>query len=126
VRAIRAAALLSVAIFVATGSSQLMAASAAPEGATLFRQRCAACHTDIAGQPAKVGPNLSGVVGRKAATTTFAYSPALKASGLVWDRANLDRYLAAPAKAVPGTKMVIAVSNKAERDAIVTYLAKKR
>lgn len=125
-KAINAATLFAVAALAAAGSTQLLAAPAAPDGATLFRQRCQACHTDVAGQPARVGPNLSGVVGRKAATTTFAYSPALKASGLVWNKANLDRYLAAPAKTVPGTKMVIAVSNKAERDAIVAHLAKKR
>ena len=122
----KAATRAAIAALLGAASTPLIAAPAAPDGALLFRQRCQACHTDIAGQPARVGPNLSGVVGRKAATTKFAYSPALQAAGLVWTKANLDRYLAAPAKTVPGTRMVIAVPNQAERAAIVAHLARKR
>lgn len=123
---LKAAALAATAVVLAIGSPQLIAAPPAPDGAKIFRQRCQACHTDVAGEPAKVGPNLAGVVGRKAAATKFAYSPALKSSGLVWTKANLDRYLAAPTKTVPGTRMVIAVSAKPDRDALIAYLAKKR
>jgi cytochrome c len=102
------------------------AAPPAPDGAVVFRQRCQACHTDEAGKPARVGPNLAGVVGRKAAATDFNYSAALKGSGLTWNRENLDRYLAAPSKAVPGTRMVIALTDPVQRKALIDYLAKKR
>lgn len=95
----------------------------APNGDQLFRQRCAMCHSVDRARTTPLGPNLVGVVGRKAGATTFAYSPQLKASGLTWNAATLDRYLAAPTRVVPGTKMVIAVPNPAERAALVSYLA---
>lgn len=101
-------------------------AAAAPDGATLFRQRCASCHSVTPGKNTPLAPNLAGVVGRKAATATFNYSPALKASNVVWNRANLDRYLTAPARMVPGTRMVIAVPNPQQRAAILDYLATTR
>lgn len=119
-------ALVTAALLAISTSSLSYAAAGAPDGATLFKQRCAVCHSDVAGQPARLGPNLAGVVGRKAAATGFNYSPALKATGLTWNKANLDRFLAAPAKTVPGTRMVIAVPGKAERDAIIAHLEKKR
>lgn len=95
----------------------------APSGDQLFRQRCAMCHSVDRARTTPLGPNLAGVVGRKAGATTFAYSPQLKASGLTLNAATLDRYLAAPTRVVPGTKMVIAVPNAAERAALVSYLA---
>lgn len=100
------------------------AAPPAADGQTLFRQRCQACHTDQAGQPAKVGPNLSGVIGRKAATARFNYSPALKASKLTWTRENLDKFLSGPAKMIPGTRMVISVTDAGQRKALIDYLGK--
>ena len=67
---------------------------------------------------------MSGVAGRKAAATTFNYSPALRASGLTWTRANLDRYITAPSRMVPGTRMVIAVSDAAQRAALLNFLTR--
>lgn len=96
----------------------------APDGASLFRQRCASCHAVTPGARATLGPNLAGVVGRKAASTTFNYSSALKASNLTWTRANLDRFLTAPGRMVPGTRMVIGVSDAQQRTAILNYLAR--
>ncbi len=115
------AALLAVAAIIPA-----VAAPAPIDGAALFRQRCGACHIVPAGKPQVLAPSLSGVVGRKAASTTFNYSPALKASGLTWTRANLDRYLSGPSRMVPGTRMVIAVSDPAQRAALVNYLATTR
>jgi cytochrome c len=80
----------------------------------------------VAGQPARVGPNLAGVVGRKAASTAFNYSPALKASGLTWTRANLDRFLTGPARMVPGTRMSVVMSDAAQRAAVIQYLSQAR
>lgn len=96
--------------------------TSAPNGQQLYKQRCLACHSIAPGAASSIGPNLAGIAGRKAATTGFAYSPALKASGLVWTKANLDDYLAAPTRKVPGTRMVIAVSDPTQRAAIVQYL----
>lgn len=104
------------------GAQAALASASAPNGDMLFRQRCAMCHSTSAGRQMPMGPNLSGVVGRKAGATPFNYSPALKKSGLTWTRTNLDRYLAAPARMVPGTKMVVTVPNAADRAALTAYL----
>jgi cytochrome c len=94
-------------------------------GQTIYRQRCASCH----GNPTRIStlaPNLAGIVGRKAASTKFNYSPALKASGLTWTRANLDRFLSAPMRMVPGTRMVLSVTDPVQRAALLDYLASRR
>jgi cytochrome c len=101
------------------------AQSAAPTGEQLFRQRCAACHSVVAGKNG-VGPSLTGVVGRKAASTKYAYSAALKKSNLTWTRASLDRYLSGPARMVPGTKMTYALSDQTQRTAVIQYLSQSR
>lgn len=98
----------------------------AVDGAQLFKQRCSICHKIEAGKTGNLGPNLAGVVGRKAATTTFKYSPTLTSSGLVWTKPNLDRYLAAPTKMVPGTRMVISVPDAKQRSALIEFLAKAK
>lgn len=114
---------LALAGLALLGSAPADAAGAAPAGEALFRQRCQVCHSAVAAKPSTVGPNLAGVVGRKAGATAFAYSPALKASKFNWDRASLDRFLTAPTKMVPGTRMVISVTDKAQRSALIEYLA---
>jgi cytochrome c len=99
----------------------IQAAPAALSGDALFRQRCAMCHQVAAGRASPLGPNLRGVVGRKAGSTTFNYSPAMKASGLTWNAATLDSYLLSPQRTVPGTKMMVSVPNAAQRRALIGY-----
>ncbi|WP_287320865.1 hypothetical protein [Mesorhizobium sp.] len=71
----------------------------------------------------KAGPGLGGIVGRPAGSMEgFRYSEALKSSGLVWDEATLDRFLAAPREVVPKTTMMMAVSKPEDRQNIVAYL----
>jgi cytochrome c len=105
-----------------------LAAPAGPNGDVLFHQRCQSCHVVTAGKASTVGPNLYGVVGRKAASAPvpFNYSAALRNSGLVWNRANLDKYLTAPSRMVPGTRMVIALPDPTQRMAIIDYLARAK
>jgi cytochrome c len=101
-----------------------LAQSAAPAGNSLFKQRCAICHSVIKGKAGGVGPNLAGVMGRKSgAASGYAYSAGMKKANIVWNAATLDRYMAAPAKMVPGTKMVIAISDAKQRAALIAYLA---
>lgn len=104
----------------------LQAAPAGPDGDLLFRQRCSMCHSVVPSQPKPLAPGLSGVVGRKAASTQFNYSAALKASNLTWTKPNLDRYLSAPMRMVPGTRMAVSVPDAAQRAALIKYLETKK
>lgn len=85
---------------------------------------CAACHSIEPGGASGAGPNLAGVVGRNAGTLAgFAYSDAMKGSGITWSEAELDAFIANPAAKVPGTSMAAgAVSDEAKRAAIIAYL----
>jgi cytochrome c len=126
VRIIPSLSVLATGVAVASMTPCASAAPAAINGETLFRQRCQMCHSVTAAAPATLGPNLKGVVGRPAASTAFNYSAALKQSKLTWTQANLDRYLSAPAKLVPGTRMAIALSDPAQRAAVIKFLSTTR
>jgi cytochrome c len=104
-----------------------MAANAAGnvhEGAEVFK-RCAVCHTTEKGGGDGLGPNLSGVIGRKAAQRPgFAYSPALKKAGLTWDQPTLTKWVAGPQRLVPGNKMMFpGLTSKKQQADVVAYLA---
>jgi cytochrome c len=107
-------------------SVRAIAENPAPDGAQVFRQRCQSCHSVDVAKPSVIAPSLAGVVGRKAASTPFKYSDALKASNLTWTRANLDRFLSGPARMVPGTRMSVVLSDPAQRAALIQYLSKTR
>jgi cytochrome c len=89
--------------------------------------QCMSCHTVEPGKNT-IGPSLHGIVGRPAASVAgYAYSPALKASGLTWDEATLDKWLEAPAKLVPGTKMVFfGMPDPAKRKQLIDWLAAQK
>lgn len=74
--------------------------------------RCQACHTVTAGGANGTGPNLNGVVGGPVTHAAgFAYSDAMKAHAAeapTWTYDQLDQFLTAPGRHVPGTKMSFA------------------
>lgn len=91
------------------------------EGEALFRARCAVCHGQ-SGEGGQ-GPSLRGLAGRRAGgDPRFGYTPALRAAALTWDESTLDRFLAAPQAAVPGTNMVLATPDAGERKALVSHV----
>jgi cytochrome c len=112
-------------------AAALMAAAPAAAGgdAVAGRKAFAACvHCHQAGPSARhaFGPLLNNLAGRKAGTLAgYRYSPALKASGLVWTEATLAAYLRDPAALVPGTKMRFWGGRVSERKAadLLAYLA---
>ena len=92
----------------------------AAHGKELYQQ-CTSCHSIDEND---IGPKHRGVVGRKAGTAPdYAYSPALKNSGIVWDAASLDRWLTNPSALVPGTKMYFLVKDPQSRADIIAYLS---
>jgi cytochrome c len=98
----------------------------AVKGEKLFT-KCKACHNADAPKH-KVGPHLVGIVGRKAGAAEgyTKYSKDLKDSGIVWDEANLDKWLTGPKAMYPKTKMIYPGLKKAEdRADIIEYLKTK-
>ena len=109
---------LVAASFMATSAANAQTTAAPPAFAT-----CTGCHST---QPGKTmfGPSLAGLAGRKAGSVPgYAYSPALKASGLTWNAATLDRWLKGPQRLVPGTRMPSAgIQDAKARKAVIGYL----
>jgi cytochrome c len=104
------------------GLAQSVPAAAAPSGPRLFTQQCAACHSMTAGET-RVGPSLAGIAGKTAGKQPgFAYSPALKRSGMKWNAVTLDRWLSDTNAAIPGSVMNYKQADAAKRKALVTYL----
>ena len=107
-----------------TGTSSM--AQDVESGQALFRQ-CRAYHQIGPGAKNLVGPQLNGIIGRKASSSEgFSYSDASKAAaakGLTWTEEELMKYLEAPAEFMPGTKMAFAgLKDEADRKDLIAYL----
>ena len=120
--------LLFAVPFLALGLAAATSARAqdAEAGRRVFNQ-CRACHTIDAGGRNGVGPNLHGILGRKAASVQgFNYSPAMKQKGeegWVWDEEHLRTYLANPKEAVPGNRMIFpGLRNAQQMNDLIAYL----
>lgn len=103
-----------------SGSAQAASAGDASAGESAFKSTCGVCHSLTTN---KIGPNLSGVYGRKAgAAEGFNYSPAMKSSTVVWNDDTLDQWLAGPQKFIPGQRMTLSVADEQKRANIIAYL----
>jgi cytochrome c len=93
-----------------------------PKAGAAIYERCLACHALAYN---RTGPKHCGLLGRRAGSIKdFQYSEAMKRSKIVWSEQTLDRFLANPTKAVPGTAMGYAgVADKKERADLIAYLA---
>lgn len=114
-------------------ASAVLAASAAsvaaqdtgdPAAGEKVFAKCKVCHQIGEGAKNAVGPELNGVVGRKAGSVPeYSYSTANKSSGITWDEAALKRYLKDPRGVVPGTKMIFpGLSKEKDIDDVIAYL----
>ncbi|MGA7790019.1 MAG: cytochrome c family protein [Xanthobacteraceae bacterium] len=98
-------ALIATLIGAAVGSAQ---AQDATKGEQVFHM-CSPCHSIGPGAANKLGPELDGLDGRHSGTAAnYTYSDANKNSGIVWNQATFEQYIANPSAMVPGTKMPFA------------------
>lgn len=116
-----ALAIASVAMFSGAASADNEAMMQAA-GKQIF-EKCVSCHSADSSKNA-FGPSLTGVVGRKAASNPrFAYSDALKKSGITWTEDNLRKWVAGNDTFVPGTRMRhVEITDQAEQDYLIAYL----
>ena len=103
--------------------SALIANADLKRGETLFLQ-CRACHSLAADEPNKVGPNLHGMIGRKAGLAEgFAYSDAMVNAEVIWSPETLNEFLARPSQFIPGNRMVfVGVRKPEDRANLIAFL----
>ena len=120
-----ARALARIALAFAAGAAPAASNDAVPRGDPKAGQeiyaRCIACHA-LAYD--RTGPRHCGLIGRRAGSVKgFGYSTAMKRSRIVWNAETLDKFLANPLKALPGTSMGYAgVTDSKERADLIAYL----
>lgn len=115
----------AAAFALAAGAAPAASNDAVPRGDAKAGQeiyaRCIACHA-LAYD--RTGPRHCGLIGRRAGSVKgFTYSNAMKRSKIVWNAETLDRFLADPVQAIPGTSMGYAgVTDIKERADLIAYL----
>lgn len=122
-----AATILAMAMTVGTLAAAQDVTGDAVNGEKVFR-KCKACHDVGPEAKAKVGPPLTGIIGRTAGTVEgFKYSDAMitaGSGGLIWSAETIAEFLAKPKDFVAGTKMTFAgLSKEEERADLIAYLA---
>jgi len=90
-----------------------------------FNDHCRECHSFVKDDN-RLGPSLYGVVGRAAGTQPgFGYTQSLKDSGVTWDAATLDKWIADPGAVIPGNGMsppYSGLTDANERKRIIAFL----
>jgi cytochrome c len=105
------------------GAQMPLPAVKPPDGATLFKQQCATCHTTNLSDPVRQGPSLFKIVGRPAGKIDgFHYSAGFAKADFVWDEARLDAWLTDPQEMIPGAVMAYRQSRPETRAAVIAYL----
>jgi cytochrome c len=106
-----------------TDAPSAMPKGDAMRGADAYEGSCGGCHSLDA---SRIGPAHRGVVGRPAGSVAdFNYSPALKASRVVWTPETLDRWLINPQDLIKGARMGFRLSDAQKRADVIAYLARE-
>ena len=115
-------------VLVATACQRPPAAPATPgQARQQAMQRafepCAGCHTVQAGGIHRFGPNLHGVIGRRAGSLPgYGYSAGMRRADFTWTAQTLDTFLQSPTHLVPGTRMYNAFPSAERRALVIAYL----
>ena len=114
----------AVVLIIRVADAQMpLPAAKPPDGATLFKQQCAVCHTTSLSEPMRQGPALVKIVGRPAGKLEgFRYSESLAKADFAWDEAKLDAWLINPQAVIPGATMVYRQAKPETRAAIIAYM----
>lgn len=93
-------------------------------GKAAFDRKCASCHQVGPAARSGFGPQLNGVVGRKAgAVGDYKYSGAMRSSGIVWSDKTLAAFLRDPEQVVPGNRMRFwGIGNAQQIEDLLAYL----
>lgn len=126
------------AVTVAESAAEGPAAEVAPDWGTVIpvasievgkaiSAKCASCHTFDAGGANGTGPNLYGTLGKKPGSHPgFTYSAGMtefSATHPVWTWDQVDEFIKAPQKHIPGTKMTfVGLKKQEDRIAMIAYL----
>ena len=126
-----AAATLAAALL--AGPALAQDAGDAAKGEKVFN-KCKSCHMVGPDAKAKVGPPLTGVVGRQVASVEdYKYGKSIKAlgeTGLVWSEEELFEYIADPKKYLRAklddkkakSKMAYKLKKEDDRRDVIAYL----
>jgi cytochrome c len=88
-----------------------------------FVTSCGVCHTAEKDAPHRQGPNLFGIVGRKAGQIAdFKYSEALAKADLTWDEATLDKWIEDASALLSGTTMPYRQRDPDKRKLVIKFL----
>jgi cytochrome c len=126
---------LTAALLFAAAAPALAQAPQATEiapGQRLFRAQCGACHSVEAGKAGGVGPNLHGIMGRRAGQQAgFRYSAGMQAkaadASFTWTAETMAAYIENPRVAVPNGNMPYAgLRNPEQRTQLVEWLATQK
>ena len=104
----------------------LLAMGDMAHGEKVFK-KCTACHMIAADGKNKIGPNLWGVIGRKAGSITdYKYSKAMVAYAKEWTFEEMNSYLIKPQAYIKGTKMAFAgLRKEKDRASVILYMNSK-
>ena len=106
--------------------ADLLAMGDVAHGEKVFK-KCSACHMINDGGKNMIGPNLWGVIGRKAGSIgDYKYSKAMIAYAKEWSFEEMNAYLIKPQAYIKGTKMAFAgLRKEKDRASVILYMNSK-
>jgi cytochrome c len=94
-------------------------------GSDVFDTYCSDCHSVSPKSLNRKGPTLYRVMGRRAGTVAgYDYSQGMRSSGIVWNPASLNAYLANPRGLIKDGKMKKGLPKPQDRANVIAFLAR--